>query len=163
MKEWRHLNTLTYKSVKFGGINFITHTLLLNVRQVQIEPGQQCRAQYFNAEIAGLVDVPRPLRNALQVILRGDPSLVILRHVIELHLIELEGDFGEVPGRKGILLDEIVQCMLAAELGLLSLVIDPVLLGGCHCPRLRPRRISANGRGLLECYRRRGLQKVVPL
>jgi hypothetical protein len=59
------------------------------------------------------------------------------------------------------LLDEIVQCMLAAELGLLSLVIDPVLLGGCHCPRLRPRRISANGRGLLECYRRRGLQKVV--
>ncbi len=55
-------------------------------------------------------------------------------------MIELVGDFGEVPGRKSILLDEIVQCMLAAELGLLSLMIDPVLLGGYHCQRLRPRR-----------------------
>lgn len=59
------------------------------------------------------------------------------------------------------MLDEIVQCVLAAELGLLSLVIDPVLLGGGHFRRLRPCRTEREleedfwlGSGVTESGRR---------
>lgn len=55
-----------------------------------------------------------------------DSSFVVLRHEIELHLIQLMCYFGQVTRLEDISLNKIVECMLSAQHSLLSFVVYPI-------------------------------------
>ena len=104
------------------------HALLPYARELRAEPSQQRAPEHLDAEVARLVDVAAPLLQPLEVVLRPHAALAVGREVVELHGVELLGDLGQGLRREAVLLDEVVERVLAAEEGLLALVVDPVLV-----------------------------------